>query len=146
MRGRFVCLDLCHPKRSVTKKWKSCWLTVTNRDIMVSNSEKEAPKFSLPYVEVLLIQQRSYDEHRAFCISLKVRSLLLSSVPKTKKTTFWFSFSSGDEVAQWYSCINQACTENHSVFTNSIVTPPILLPSNSYSQASIEEVRVSCWG
>ena len=118
-------------------------MTVTNRNVMVSNSEREAPKFSLPYVDILLIQQRSYNENRMFCILLKVRSLLFFSLSKTKKTTFWFSFSSEEEVARWYRCIHQACTESHSAFTKSILTPSILRSSNPCSQSSIEEVRSS---
>lgn len=47
-------------------------MTVTNRDVMISDSERSPPKCSHPYVEILLIRQRPYNEKKHYCISIQV--------------------------------------------------------------------------
>lgn len=56
------------------KRWVPCWLRVSTKDILVSDTENTAPRFSCPYVEIITIRQTGYNNHKTFCIAVQVSS------------------------------------------------------------------------
>ena len=116
---------MCERQKSVMKKWVPCWIRVSNKDILVSDTENTHPRYSCTYVEILLIRRARYNNIRRFCI-----------VVQTKRNAFWFAFRGAEEADQWYYCMNQAWKEDHTVFTEALTTPSFLHSSSSHLTCS----------
>ena len=59
------------------KNWVPCWLRVSNKDILVSDTENTHPRYSCTYVEILLIRRARYNNIRRFCIVVQVTFILV---------------------------------------------------------------------